>query len=68
MFFLGKIPQSVEKLLDRLQTLSERLMEGFSGESVSHTFSNESQILDLFATEQLGCIRSGVVTIVSKGV
>jgi len=68
MFFLGKIPQSVEKLLDRLQTLSERLMEGFSAESVPQTFSNESQILDLFATEQLGCIRSGVVTIVSKGV
>ncbi len=68
MFFLGKVPESVEKLLERLQILSERLMEDFAGESVTNTFTDKPQILDLFAAEQLGCIRSGTVTIVSKGV
>jgi signal-transduction protein with cAMP-binding, CBS, and nucleotidyltransferase domain len=68
MFFLGKAPESVEILLERLQILSERLLEGFNGECAASTFVNQSQILDLFTPEQLGCIRSGTVTIVSKGV
>ncbi len=68
MFFLGRVPESVEALLERLQTLSEKLMENYSGECVATTFSNEPQILELFTAEQLGCIRSGTVTIMSKGV
>ncbi len=68
MFFLGKIPPSVEKLVDRLQVLSERLMEGYAGDCVSHSFSQQSQVLDQFDAEQLGCVRSGTITIVSKGV
>jgi hypothetical protein len=66
--FLDKAAESVEILLGRLQILSQRLLEGFNGECAVNTFVNESQILDFFTLEQLGSIRSGTVTVVSKGV
>ncbi len=68
MFFLGKVPDSISQLLNRLETLNEKLMLGYDGPMVLEEFSQHDQILDLFSSEQLGRIRSGVVTVVSKGV
>ena len=68
MFFVGRIPQSIGGLLDRLQTLSSRLMAGYKAESEPRIFTKDSQILDSFSCEQLGRIRSGMVTVMSKGV
>ncbi len=68
MFFLGKIPQPIEQLLERLQTLSEKLMLSFDEDCISHDFTPQSSILDTFGAEQLGCIRSGSISIVSKGI
>jgi CRP/FNR family cyclic AMP-dependent transcriptional regulator len=68
MFFLGKIPEEVELLLQRFQTLNQKLMSDFDGESVRQTFHHKEQILDLFGKEQLGRIESGLITAVSKGV
>ena len=68
MFFLGQIPEEIEQLLQRHQILNEKLMNDFDGESISKTFSHTDQILDLFGSEQLGRIESGLITGVSKGV
>lgn len=68
MFFLGNIPEQVEQLLERGQILSEKLMTGYQGPSISETFQHNSQILEQFSSEQMGRITSGLVTVVSKGV
>jgi CRP/FNR family cyclic AMP-dependent transcriptional regulator len=68
MFFLGKIPDEVEQLLERLQILNEKLMKDFDGDAVVKTFEHTDQILDLFGSEQLGRVESGLITVVSKGV
>lgn len=68
MFFLGQIPDDVEQLLQRSQILSEKLMADFQGETVCKPFSHTDQVLDLFGSEQLGRIKSGMITAVSKGV
>ncbi len=67
MFFLEKVPEPIEQLLTRLQTLNEKLMADFSGEAVSQTFSNHQSLFENFDVELLGCIRSGSVAIVSQG-
>ncbi len=68
MFFLGKVPDSISQLIDRLETLNEKLMLGYDGPMTLEKFSHNNHILDIFGPEQLGRIRSGVVTAVSKGV
>ncbi|MFT6153178.1 MAG: CRP-like cAMP-binding protein [Bermanella sp.] len=68
MFYIGEIPNELEPLIQRAQVLSEKLMVDFDGESEVKSFQHTNQVLDLFGEGQLGQIKSGLITVVSKGV
>jgi len=68
MFFLGKIPTQVEPLIERQQLLTQHLMQQYEGPSDVQTFSQLNQVLDSFGKEFLGRVRSGLLTVISKGV
>lgn len=68
MFFLGKVPESAQVLLERLMLLQQKLMASYESGSKSLVCQDEPAVLDLFKEDQLGRIRSGQVTIVSNGV
>jgi CRP/FNR family cyclic AMP-dependent transcriptional regulator len=68
MFYIGEIPNELEPLIERAQVLSEKLMADFDGECEVKSFQHTNQILNLFGTEQLGLIKSGLITVASKGV
>lgn len=68
MFFLGNTPEQVEQLLERGQILSEKLMADYAGPAVEQTYSQDAQILESFTSEQLGRVKTGLITVVSKGV
>lgn len=68
MLFLGKAPEATHELLERLELLGERLLHDLNLPSQLRSFSNEPQLFDCFDSEQLGIVRSGLVTIVNGGI
>ena len=68
MLFLGKAPKATHELLDRLELLGERLLQDLNVPTQLRAFSHESQLFDCFDSEQLGIVRSGLVTIVNSGI
>lgn len=67
MLFLGKAPEATHELLERVDLLTERLLQDLDVPSQLNSFSTGTQILDYFDGEQLGILRSGLVTVVNGG-
>ncbi|MFY0641986.1 MAG: cyclic nucleotide-binding domain-containing protein [Bermanella sp.] len=67
MLFLGKAPKATHELLERLDLLGERLLDGLNVTSQLKTFTNEAQLLDCFDKEQIGIVRGGLVIVVNGG-
>lgn len=68
MLFLGKAPKVTHELLERLDLLGERLLDGLNVPSQLKTFTSEAQLFDCLSEEQIGIVRSGIVTVVNGGV
>lgn len=67
MLFLGKAPEATLQLLERLDLLSERLLSDLNIPVVQHTLPANAQVFDGFSKEQLGVIRTGMITVVNDG-
>jgi CRP/FNR family cyclic AMP-dependent transcriptional regulator len=68
MLFLGKAPEPTHELLERLDLLTERLLQDLDAPSQLKTYPNGTQLFDCLGSEQLGILRSGLVTVVNGGV
>jgi len=68
MLFLGKAPEAALELLERLELLTDRLLQGLDVSSQATSYSQEPNLLDCFDKEQLGVLRGGEVTVLNDEV
>jgi len=68
MLFLGKAPTSALQLLERLETLTQLIFQNHTMQSRKQTFEKQLDLLDHFDAEELGIVRSGLVTVINDGV
>ncbi len=67
MFFLGELPEPVLPLLDRLQTLSVKLMADFNGPSDLLTLNADSYAYGQMPDDCIGRIKEGVLCASTEG-
>jgi CRP/FNR family transcriptional regulator, cyclic AMP receptor protein len=68
MFFLGEIPQPVLPLVERFQTLSQRLLTGLEFSEALLDLPANSQPYEHLGNEYLGVVTDGIITVSSLGV
>ncbi|GAA6136130.1 cAMP-binding protein CbpA [Oceaniserpentilla sp. 4NH20-0058] len=68
MLFLGKAPVSALKLLERLASLTALIFKDHTMETQTRRLAPQDNLLDQLDVEQLGLIRSGLVTVINDDV
>ncbi len=67
MFFLGEIPSQVDDLIERQQSLGQKLMQAYQGPIQCQHFQEETPLYDTVDHHYLGRVKEGLVQISTKG-